>query len=229
MNLPFSDERLGLPCYSTDVSCAMRIVVLGATGRIGRALVAQALARGHTVTAFGRTVLPETHARLRVMVGNPMRVDDLSAALGDADAVLSALGTRGLGSTTVLVDGARAAIAAMQRAGVPRLVIISSSLVDPQSGWMPRLARWTPLRHTATDQRAMEAVVSASDRAWTIVRPARLANGALTRRYSASAASAGVPASSAWMSPPDVAHMMIDVLERGEYLKETVWLRGARG
>lgn len=207
----------------------MRILVLGPTGRIGHALVTQGLARGHAVTAFGRTALGDpTHADLRVVVGDPMQAGELSAALHDHDAVLSALGTRGLGATSVLVDGARATIAAMQRASVPRLVIISSSLVEPRSGWMPRLAPWTPLRHTAADQRAMELLVTASDRAWTIVRPARLANGALTARYLASTTSAGIPASNAWMTPPDVAHMMLDVVERDRYLRETVWLRGAR-
>ncbi len=209
---------------------AVRIVILGPTGRTGQALVAQGLARGHAITAFGRTALAsQTHTDLRVMVGDPMRVDEISAALAGQDTVLSALGTRGLGATSVLVDGARATIAAMQRMSVSRLVIISSSLVEPRSGWMPRLAGWTPLRHTAADQRAMEALVTASDRDWTIVRPARLAGEALTGRYSASSASAGIPSSNAWMTAPDVAHMMLDAAERGSYVKEAVWLRGARG
>jgi len=207
----------------------MRIVVLGATGRTGQALVAQGLARGHAITAFGRKApTDQPRADLRVLVGDPMRVDELSAALRGHDTVLSALGTRGLGATSVLVDGARATIAAMERMSVSRLVIISSSLVEPPSGWMPRIAGWTPLRHAAADQRAMEALVKASDRDWTIVRPARLANGALTGRYSASPASAGIPSSNAWMTPADVAHMMLDTVERGSYVKETVWLRGAR-
>ncbi len=181
------------------------------------------------MTAFGRTRLAiQPQERLHVHVGNPMQVDDLSAVLTDHDAVLSALGTRGLGATSVLVDGARATIAAMQRMSVSRLVIISSSLVEPRSGWMPRVAGWTPLRHTAADQRAMETLVNASGSDWTILRPSRLANGPMTGRYAASPLSAGIPSSNAWMTPADVAHMMLDTVEGGAYIRQTVWLRGSR-
>jgi putative NADH-flavin reductase len=80
-----------------------------------------------------------------------MRADDLAAALHGHDAVLSALGTRGLGTTSVLVDSARASIEAMKRTMVRRLIVISSSLVDEQSGWLSLVAARTLLRHTASD------------------------------------------------------------------------------
>jgi hypothetical protein len=43
-----------------------------------------------------------------------------------------------------------------------------------------------------------------------------------------SPASAGIPASRAGMSREDVAHMMLDTVEGEAYVKEIVWLRGAR-
>ena len=93
----------------------MRLLVLGATGRTGRALVAQGLARGHTVTAFGRSAprIAKTES-FHVVIGNPMHADEFAAALTGQEAVLSALGTRGLRPTSVLVDAARAGIEAMQ-------------------------------------------------------------------------------------------------------------------
>ena len=156
-----------------------------------------------------------------------MHAGDLAMALHGHDAVLSALGTRGLGMTSVLVDSARATIEAMLRARVRRLVVISSSLVDPRTGWLSRMAARTVLRHTARDQRAMETLVTQSALDWTVLRRARLARGRLTGQYAVSAASAGIPASEAGMSREDVAHMMLDVVERDANVREIVWLRGA--
>jgi putative NADH-flavin reductase len=207
----------------------MRLFVLGATGKTGQALVAQGLARGHAITAFGRSApRGDRTETFHVVVGNPMRADDLLAALPGHDAVLSALGTRGLGATSVLADSARASIEAMQRARVRRLVVISSSLVDPQSGWLSRVAARTLLRHTASDQRAMEQLVTESALDWTVLRPARLGDGVLTGHYAVAAASAGIPVSRAGMSREDLAHMMLDTVERGAHVREIVWLRGAR-
>jgi putative NADH-flavin reductase len=207
----------------------MRLFILGPTGKTGRALVAQGLARGHAITAFGRSPLPGDKAgTFRVVIGNPMRADDIAAALPGHDAVLSALGTRGLGATSLLGDSARASIEAIRRVRVRRLIVISSSLVDSQGGWLSRLMGRTLLRHTANDQRTMENLITRSELDWTILRPALLSDGVPTGQYAVSPASAGIPASHAGMSREDVAHMMLDTVERGAYVKEIVWLRGAR-
>ncbi len=207
----------------------MRLFVLGATGRTGCALVAQGLGRGHAVTAFGRSVSSDdTAGALRVVIGSPMSAGDVAAALPGHDAVLSALGTRGLGTTSVLVDSARAIIEAMRRARVRRLVVLSSSLVEARSGWVAFLAGRTLLRHIAGDQRAMEALITGSELDWTLLRPARLVNGTLTGHYTATATSDGIPVSNAGLSREDLAHMMLDTVERGAHMKEIVWLRGGR-
>jgi putative NADH-flavin reductase len=207
----------------------MRLFVLGATGRTGCALVGQGLGRGHAVTTFGRSAPGgDTTEALRIVIGNPMRAEDVAAALPGHDAVLSALGTRGLGTTSVLVDSARAIIEAMRRARVRRLVVLSSSLVDGRSGWVANLAGRTLLRHTAEDQRAMETLITGSELDWTLLRPARLVNGALTGDYTAMGTSDGIPASNAGLTREDLAHMMLDTVERGAHMKEIVWLRGGR-
>jgi putative NADH-flavin reductase len=91
----------------------LRLFVLGATGKTGSAIVAQGLARGHHITTFGRTAFTGTSTLLHNVTGNPMHADELAAALPGHDAVLSVLGTRGLGATSVLADGVGATIAAM--------------------------------------------------------------------------------------------------------------------
>ena len=71
----------------------MRLFIVGATGGIGRALVDQAIERGHSVTAFVRSPekLGPPREGLTVVKGDPRSVDELREALSDRDAVLSAV------------------------------------------------------------------------------------------------------------------------------------------
>ncbi|PWI45026.1 NAD(P)H-binding protein [Streptomyces sp. ICBB 8177] len=87
----------------------MRIAVLGATGRVGRLVVEQALQRGHEVVALVRR--PEA----RPVSGRPtveMRRADVTApsafpGLTDVDVVVSVLGIRKGDGPGTLVAGAR--------------------------------------------------------------------------------------------------------------------------
>jgi putative NADH-flavin reductase len=74
----------------------MNVLIFGATGGTGRALVEQALAQGHSVTAFARdpAKVRTTHASLRVVKGDVLNYDSVEAALRGQDAALSALGIR---------------------------------------------------------------------------------------------------------------------------------------
>jgi putative NADH-flavin reductase len=202
--------------------------VLGATGKTGGALVAQAVARGHSVTTFGRSPFAvDAHGTVHPVVGDPMRDAALSAALPGHDAVLSALGSRGLGATSVLADSSRATIAAMNTVGIRRLVILSSALLDANIGLMPRFAALTLLRHHSSDQRAMERLVAASNLDWTVLRPPRMTDSAPA---GASEVLAAEPphAKGTRIRKEEVARVMLDVVESGSYVRAVVHLRGNR-
>jgi putative NADH-flavin reductase len=206
----------------------MRLFVLGATGRTGSALVAQGLARGHEITTLGRSAFAGQAKSLCNIVGNPMHAGALAAALPGNDVVLSALGTRGLGATSVLADGVRATIEAMRCTGVRRLVIVSSSLLDSNIGWMGRVIGRTMLRHHVHDQHAMEKQVTESDLDWTVLRAPRFSNGAFTGRYIVTAESEERETPGLPMAREDVACMMLDTAERGNHVKEIVRISGGR-
>ncbi len=74
----------------------MNLLIFGATGGTGRALVEQALAQGHVVTAFARNSakLTATHDNLRKVKGDILKYDSVESAMRGQDAVLSALGIR---------------------------------------------------------------------------------------------------------------------------------------
>src|SRR5262245_29011498 len=170
----------------------MRLLILGATGRTGTQLVDLALARGQAVTAFVRSPdkIARRHPRLTVVAGDPHDADALARALPGHDGVLSALGTparKAFSPHTLVEDCATSTVAAMARAGVARLVLVSAAVLFPMRGLSFAFFRRI-LKHIARDLGAAEAIVRATSLDWTIVRPPRLVGGAGETYHSASGA-----------------------------------------
>jgi putative NADH-flavin reductase len=156
----------------------MNLLILGATGRTGREVTRAALARGHRVTVYVRSPnkLGPERASLRVEQGDALDTERLSAALVGQDAVVSALGLPAklaLRPSHFMAEAAATTVAAMKRAGVGRLAIVSAAVLFPQKGLFYAFFRWL-LRYHARDLSAMETVVRATDLDWTIARPPRL-------------------------------------------------------
>jgi len=204
----------------------MKLFVLGATGKTGGVLVADAVPRGHRVTTFGRSPFSGMYkGQVLNLEGNPMNEAELADALPGNDAVLSVLGTRGLRATSVLEDSSRATIAAMSQAGVRRLVILSSALLDSHIGLVNRIVSRTILRHFSSDQRAMEKIVTESDLDWTVLRPPRMTDSAPDGR---STAMLGEPTDSSGMTitKEEVARVILDTVENRRYIRKVVHIRG---
>jgi uncharacterized protein len=111
----------------------MRIVILGATGATGRHVVTEALRRGHAVVALARqpSVLADlADDRLEVRRADVHQPGTVTAACGDADAVVSALGISRGGPAGTLSAGARAVAAA----GPPRVAWMGSFGVGHSHG-----------------------------------------------------------------------------------------------
>lgn len=165
----------------------MKIVVLGASGATGREVVAQAVGAGADVTAVVRegSAAPDGATVVRAELRDAAR---LATALHGADAVISALGPRGRGPTTVCADGTRAAVTAMRETGVRRLLLVSAAGLpgDGEDALTRLVARpivGRVFRHVYADLAEAERIVRASGLEWTIVRPARLTGGPPTGRY----------------------------------------------
>jgi putative NADH-flavin reductase len=170
----------------------MKLTIFGATGATGTSLTEQALAAGHDVTAVvrdaGRLVVP-AHPRLRVVTADVMDPASIAPAVEGADAVISAIGPRGTGPTTVIQDSVRSIIAAMEKTGTRRFVQVSGSVVadEGESPYMRYLvkpvARRTFLRHVSADMRAGEEEIRRSGLDWTILRPPALTDKPATGTY----------------------------------------------
>ncbi|GAA4904492.1 putative NADH-flavin reductase [Actinomycetospora succinea] len=165
----------------------MRIVVLGASGRTGREVVTQAVAEGHEVVAVARAGSDVPAGAMVVRAGFD-DADALEEAVRGADAVISALGGRGRGPTTVCTDGVSAVLAAMERTQVRRLVVVSAAGLPGEGDdlavrWLVKPILQRVFRHPYADMARMEEIVRASDRDWTIVRPPQLTDGPRTGSY----------------------------------------------
>ena len=197
----------------------MKLFVIGATGRTGQEIAEQALQRGHHVTAFVRS--PETftlrHERLSVLKGNVTDENQLSEAMQNHDAVLSALGPREVfRPSSLLHDSALSTTQAMQRSGVKRLLILSAAAHFP--GIPNRIVSFI-LRNHMRDSLAMEKVVQDSDLDWTIARPPRLTQQQYTVYRSRESAA---PKMGFSVSRKAVAAFMLDAIERKKHFHKIV-------
>lgn len=205
-----------------------KLLVLGATGRTGRHILDLALRRGHRVSAFVRSPhkIGRSGPALTVVPGDPLRADELALALTGHDAVLSVLGPsvgEALRPHRLLAEAAASTVAAMEAAGVGRLVVLSAALLFPDQG--PRFALMRRLiAHHVRDVEAMEAVVRASALDWTIARPPLLVE---TSQEGYVGAPGALPRGRFSMSFRAVAAFMLDCVEQATYSREIVGLRRA--
>lgn len=164
----------------------MRIAIFGANGATGRLLTTQSLTAGHDVVALTRhpDAFPITDPRLTVVGGDVLDYAVVDGVIEGCAAVLSALGVpyRRV-PITVYSRGVGHVLDAMKRHGVRRLAVVSSSALtgepEPTGGFffnrvlVPYLTERLG-RTTYEDLRRMEADVTASDVAWTILRASGL-------------------------------------------------------
>jgi biliverdin reductase / flavin reductase len=207
----------------------MRIIVFGASGNVGRLVVAQALERGHDVTAVVRkpAAFNVTHDHLTVKPGQVLDPNSVDEVIPNHDAVISALGVRTLGKTTIFSESGRNILAAMKRHGLTRFVCITTGAVedeDPAFGLVFKLViRPTIMRQVIKDCRRLEALLRENEWAqWTAVRPVTLTDDPPTGAFRVSPRF--VPASETkdpQIPRADVASFMVDVVESGEWVRAT--------
>jgi len=197
----------------------MKLFVIGATGRTGREVVQQALARGHDVTAFIRSPesIPLRSERLTALKGNVMDENQLFGAIKGHDAVISTLGPRRpFKPSSLLHDSALATTRAMKHSGVKRLLVLSAAAHFP--GIPNRIVSFI-LRNHMRDSLRMEDVVKGSGLDWTIARPPRLTQGNYTTYRSREGAA---PKMGFSLARKAVAAFMVDAIEQKKHFQKIV-------
>ncbi len=211
----------------------MKLTVFGATGKVGREVVRQALDAGHRVTAVVRDParLDVSHPALEV-VTVPGLTDPapLLPALHGCDAAISCVGPRGPRDVTVASSTTRGILAALEASGVRRFVAVSAVPVGPPADGERFNRRiqlqivGTLLRGIYRDLARMEDEIRHSATDWTVVRPPKLTNKPLTGRYR-TVVGGNVPHFRS-MSRADTAHAMLAVLGDPATVKQAVGVSG---
>lgn len=206
----------------------MKLVIFGASGGTGQHLVQQALAQGHTVTAFARrpeSILAAPSPGLTVVQGDVHDAAAVSAVIAGREAVLSGLGARNLGKSDVLEVGVRNILDGMAAHGVRRIIVLGASGAaagaDQHLGAGTRLflklISATVLKEPFRSQREQERRLEASPMDYTVVRPPRLLNGPFTGRYRVR--EDGLPPGGVTINRADVADFML------RQLTDAAWIR----
>jgi putative NADH-flavin reductase len=120
---------------------SQRVVVFGASGRVGSRIVAEALARGHSVTGVSRepTRIPAEHAQLTKVRGDVMDPASIEAIVTGFDAVVSAIGGNNPDSDdpndSFPARAGRALVTALNRLGpaAPRLIVVGGGSTTLES------------------------------------------------------------------------------------------------
>jgi uncharacterized protein YbjT (DUF2867 family) len=158
----------------------MDLTVLGATGGTGSLVVRAALAAGHEVTALVRD--PAAAAALapaaRVVTGDARDLDAVTRAVAGADGVISTIGTRETGRSSLVTDCMTTVVAAL--AAGTRLLAVSTVGAGGTARQLPLPVRAIVaglLRNAIADHDGQERAIIGSDLDWTIARCVGLTDG----------------------------------------------------
>jgi len=204
----------------------MKIIVFGATGRVGFCVVKQAVEAGHHVTAFVRD-------RRRLIAGD----NKVSIAEGDArdpaavrwalepgfDAVVVAVGQTDLKPSTVVTDSVRNVVAAMKDLGMDRLLLVSGVAEMPNKTFFGRLTislfKLTPVGHAIRDHDRALAELQRSGLQWMLAGGPYIKTGPRVGTYKTSLV---YPGGFKIIHPPDIADLIVRELTEEKFTGQVV-------
>ncbi len=169
----------------------MQLTVFGATGRTGGCIVAQALERGHRVTAFVRSAasLQVRHPQLDVIVGDIADSIEIQRVVNGQDVILIALGAKLGAHEQVCTQATLNIVPAMQEFGVRRLINVSGIGTSESRANLGRISIAIANgmraldRDAYVDKETQDSLIRNSDLEWINVCPPRLTQGPRTGVY----------------------------------------------
>ena len=195
------------------------LLIFGASGQTGQKVVLQVLEKGYAVTVVLRTpgLFKIEHPRLTLIKGDVLDPSSYIDYVRDCAAIISCLGTgTNLGPTTVYSKGIEAILSGMAKHNVSRLICLSAGALEAYKEMgivmniLTKVVLHRILKNVYDDMRQMESRVKATDFDWTIIRPARLTDGPLKKKYRTAIQG---HVSRPWtISRADLAHYIITIL-----------------
>jgi putative NADH-flavin reductase len=160
----------------------MKLLIFGATGFSGQAILKLALSKGFQVTVLVRNKSAFTiqNENLTVIQGNVLDRNDVKNALESQDAVIQCLGVGGKGDgkpTTFISDATKIIVEEMEKQEIKRFIAMSNVGAGNSLAFqpwfftkliLPYLMKW--LQVIIDDKNRMEPIIMNSKLDWTIVR-----------------------------------------------------------
>lgn len=157
----------------------MKVLLFGATGFTGKAVLSRLLAEGHEVTALvrSRRRLDKVHPRLRVIEGDVTDQELIITSMEGQDAVINCIGKNKGSKNDLISSTTQKIITAMEVKNVHRLIALSNVGAGdsyPAQPWLfrsillPTLLKW--LKLLIEDKNIMEPMIRKSKLQWTILR-----------------------------------------------------------
>jgi putative NADH-flavin reductase len=206
----------------------MKVVIFGATGFSGKAILAEALRQGHEVSILVRDASKiQQQQNLSIVEGNVLDADAVSAILQGQEAVIQCLGIGGTGDgkpNSFVSDATKIIVEAMQKQGVGRLIAMSNVGAGNSIAFLPWFFRklilpyfmkW--LKVIIDDKNIMETVIMNSNLDWTIVRCPNIVDKAAKNNCLVSLDGKGLRLS---ISLPDMAKFMIEELVKDSFIRQ---------
>ncbi|WP_427110716.1 NAD(P)-dependent oxidoreductase [Lysinibacillus xylanilyticus] len=202
----------------------MRVLVLGATGRVGSHVVSLALQDEHSVTALVRSpnMLQINDENLHIVQGNVLEKQDIEKVMANVDIVISALNTDG---ANTLTESMPLILDAMAKEHVKRIITVGTAGIL-QSRLTPTILRYQSSESkrkttfAAEEHHKVYNFLKKSDTDWTIVCPTYLPDGEYTGIYRIERDF--LPDGAVEISVADTAEFVYQQIQNKEYVKSRV-------
>ena len=213
----------------------MKILLLGATGRTGKHIIAEAARRGHKISAIVRNPEKLKEYNIDITQGTPYDYDTVEKAIIGCDAVINTLNVSRKSDKPwaplaahkdLISKSASNVIKAMEKAGIKRFVVLST--IGAGSSWKtsPLILKFivsiSNLKHAFLDHGKQEEALEKSSLDYTICRAPMLS--AEINKTGASATQEGEKPVSIVLSRNSAAEFFINIIENNEHIRETLSL-----
>ena len=207
----------------------MKIVVFGATGIVGKAVVDEALRKGHEVTVLTRDARKVTtrHEHLHIVEGYVSDKNVVRTVLKGQEAVVQTLGIGGKGDgkpTNVVSEANKIIMTEMEQMNIKRLIAISVIGAGNSLTFLPWIYRKLVLplfmkwfQAIIDDKNRMEPMIKKSGLDWTIVRCTTIKERPATGKINATLDGKGLKFS---ISAADMAVFIVNQLTDSSFLRQ---------
>ena len=207
----------------------MKVIIFGATGFSGQAILANSIKQGHEVTILVRDAskIPIKHQNLTIVEGNVLNPQTVASVLHHQEAVIQCLGVGGKGDgkpTTFISDATKIIVDEMQNKKIKRLIAMSNVGAGNSIAFqpwfftkiiLPYFMKW--LKVIIEEKNRMEPINMNSNLDWTIVRCPNIVDKPAKGRCNATLDGKGLKLS---ITLSDLSKFMVDQLKQTAFIKQ---------